>query len=115
VGYGEEPWLLTIVSPASFATPLVMAVSSRLILPADVALRVAPTDGTEPLGDGFVDLYALWPPARFEDSTAVSGVLYGSTIIFVLGAGLLAGYFLIRDVHREAETARISSPVCPTN
>jgi signal transduction histidine kinase len=109
VGYGEEPWLLTIVSPASFATPLVMAVSSRLILPADVALRVAPTDGTEPLGDGFVDLYALWPPARFEDSTAVSGVLYGSTIIFVLGAGLLAGYFLIRDVHREAETAAMRS------
>jgi len=109
VGYGEEPWLLTIVSPASFATPLVMAVSSRQILPADVALRVAPTDGTEPLGDGFVDLYTLWPPARFEDSTAVSGVLYGSTIIFVLGAGLLAGYFLIRDVHREAETAAMRS------
>jgi signal transduction histidine kinase len=109
VGYGEEPWLLTLVSPASFATPLVMAVSSRQILPADVALRVAPTDGTEPLGDGFVDVYALWPPARFEESTAVSGVLYGSTIIFVLGAGLLAGYFLIRDVHREAETAAMRS------
>jgi signal transduction histidine kinase len=70
---------------------------------------VAPADGTVPLGDGFVDLYALWPPARFEESSAVSGVLYGSTIIFVLGAGLLAGYFLIRDVHREAETAAMRS------
>jgi signal transduction histidine kinase len=30
-------------------------------------------------------------------------------IIFVLGAGLLAGYFLIRDVHREAETAAMRS------
>jgi signal transduction histidine kinase len=109
VGYGDEPWLLTLVSPTSFATPLVMAVSSRQIIPADVALRVAPTDGTVPLGDGFVDLYALWPPARFEESSAVSGVLYGSTIIFVLGAGLLAGYFLIRDVHREAETAAMRS------
>ena len=109
VGYGEEPWLLTLVSPTSFATPLVMAVSSRQILPADVTLRVAPTDGTEPLGDGFVNLYALWPPARFEESSVASGVLYGSTIIFVLGAGLLAGYFLIRDVHREAETAAIRS------
>ena len=109
VGYGEEPWLLTLVSPASFATPLVMAVSSRQIVPADVALRVAPTDGTVPLGDGFVDLYALWPPARFDTSSAVSGVLYGSMIVFVLGAGLLAGYFLIRDVHREAETAAMRS------
>jgi signal transduction histidine kinase len=109
VGYGDEPWLLTLVSPTSFATPLVMAVSSRQIVPADVALRVAPTDGTVPLGDGFVDLYALWPPAHFEESSAVSGVLYGSTIIFVLGAGLLAGYFLIRDVHREAETAAMRS------
>jgi signal transduction histidine kinase len=109
VGYGDEPWLLTLVSPTSFATPLVMAVSSRQILPADVALRVAPSDGTMPLGDGFVDLYVLWPSARFEESSAASGVLYGSTIIFVLGAGLLAGYFLIRDVHREAETAAMRS------
>jgi hypothetical protein len=29
IGYGEEPWLITIVSPTSFATPVVMAVSSR--------------------------------------------------------------------------------------
>ena len=109
VGYGEEPWLLTLVSPTSFATPLLMAVSSRQIVPADVELRVAPTDGTVPLGDGFVSLYALWPPARFTESSAVAGVLYGSMIVFVLGAGLLAGYFLIRDVHREAETAAMRS------
>ena len=109
VGYGEEPWLLTLVSPTSFATPLLMAVSSRQIVPAAVALRAAPADGTVPLGDGFVDLYALWPPARFEESSAVSGVLYGTMIVVVLGAGLLAGYFLIRDVHREAETAAMRS------
>jgi signal transduction histidine kinase len=109
VGYGDEPWLLTLVSPTSFATPLVMAVSPRQILPAGVTLRVAPTDGTVPLGDGFVDLYARWPPARFEDSSAASGVLYGSMILVVLGAGLLAGYFLIRDVHRDAETAAMRS------
>jgi signal transduction histidine kinase len=109
VGYGEEPWLLTVVSPTSFATPLLMAVSSRQIVPADVELRVAPTDGTVPLGDGFVDLYAFWPPARFAESSAVSGLLYGSMIVVVLGAGLLAGYFLIRDVHREAETAAMRS------
>ena len=109
VGYGDEPWLLTVVSPTSFATPLLMAVSARQIVPADLELRVAPTGGTVPLGDGFVDLYAFWPPARFTQSSAVSGMLYGSMIIVVLGAGLLAGYFLVRDVHREAETAAMRS------
>lgn len=109
VGYGEEPWLLTVVSPTSFATPLLMAVSSREIVRDGVELRVAPSDGTVPLGDGFVDLYAFWPPARFTESSAVSGWLYGSMIVVVLGAGLLAGYFLIRDVHREAETAAMRS------
>ena len=29
MGYGDEPWLLTLVSPTSFAAPVVMAVSSR--------------------------------------------------------------------------------------
>ena len=29
MGYGDEPWLLTLVSPTSFAAPVIMAVSSR--------------------------------------------------------------------------------------
>jgi signal transduction histidine kinase len=39
----------------------------------------------------------------------VPGVLYGSILGVVLGAALLAGYLLLRDVHRETETAEMRS------
>ena len=55
MGYGDEPWLVTLVSPTSFAAPVVMAVSSRRSIPAGVALRAAPAPAAVPLGDGFVD------------------------------------------------------------
>jgi hypothetical protein len=109
IGYGDEPWLLTLVSPTSFATPVIMAVSSRSIVPAGVALGVTPTPGGVPLGDGFVDLYVEWPAGRFAAPPAVPGVLYGSILCVVLGAALLAGYLLLRDVHRETRTAEMRS------
>lgn len=109
IGYGDEPWLLTLVSPVSFAAPVVMAVSSRRIVPAGVTLRVAPTLDTVPLGEGFVDLQVEWPAGRFAVPPAVSGGLYGSILGVVLGAALLAGYLLLRDVYREMETAEIRS------
>jgi signal transduction histidine kinase len=109
MGYGDEPWLLTLVSPTSFAAPVMMAVSSRRIIPADVTLRVTPTPGAMPLGDGFVDLHVEWPARHFAVPSAVPGVLYGSMLSVVLGAALLAGYLLLRDVHRETETAALRS------
>jgi signal transduction histidine kinase len=109
MGYGDEPWLLTLVSPTSFATPVIMAVSSRRIVPAGVTLRVAPAPGTVPLGEGFVDLHVEWPAGRFAVAPAVSGVLYGSMLGVVLGAALLSGYLLLRDVYRETKTAEMRS------
>ena len=109
MGYGDEPWLLTLVSPTSFAAPVIMAVSSRRIVPAGVTLRMAPAPGAVPLGDGFVDLHVEWPAGRFAVPPAVPGVLYGSILGVVLGAALLAGYLLLRDVHRETETAEMRS------
>jgi signal transduction histidine kinase len=108
IGYGDEPWLLTLVSPTPFAEPLVMAVSSRKILPADVTLRTTPAGSAVPLGDGFVDLHVEWPAGRFT-VPPVPGALYGSMLGVVLGAALLAGYLLLRDMHREAETAEMRS------
>ena len=108
IGYGDEPWLLTLVSPTPFAEPLVMAVSARKILPADIALRTTPAGSAVPLGDGFVDLHVEWPADRFA-VPPVPGVLYGSMLGVVLGAALLAGYLLLRDMHREAETAEMRS------
>jgi signal transduction histidine kinase len=109
MGYGDEPWLLTLVSPTSFAAPVIMAASSRRIVPAGVTLRVTPAPGAVPLGDGFVDLQVEWPAGRFAVPPAVPAVLYGSSLCVVLGAALLAGYLLLRDVHREAETAAMRS------
>jgi signal transduction histidine kinase len=109
MGYGDEPWLLTLVSPTSFAAPVLMAVSSRRVLPAGVTLRVTPAAAAAPLGDGFVDLQVEWPAGRFAAAAAVPDVLYGSMFCVVLGAALLAGYLLLRDVHRETETAAMRS------
>jgi signal transduction histidine kinase len=108
-GYGDEPWLLTLVSPRSFAAPVIMAVSSRKIVPAGVTLRVRSVPGAVPLGDGFVDLHVEWPAGRFAVAPAVPEGLYGSMLAVVLGAALLAGYLLLRDVHRETETAAMRS------
>ena len=108
MGYGDEPWLLTLVSPTPFAEPLVMAVSSRKIVPADVTLRTTPAGSGVPLGDGFVDLYAEWPAGRFT-VPPIPGALYRSMLGVVLGAALLAGYLLLRDMQREAETAEMRS------
>ena len=65
MGYGDEPWLITIVSPTSFAAPVVMAVSSRKVVPKGVALQRAQSPRTVPLGDGFLDLHVEWPEGRF--------------------------------------------------
>jgi signal transduction histidine kinase len=109
IGYGDEPWLLTLVSPTSFAAPVVMAVSSRRLVPDGVALRLQPSPGAMPLGDGFVGLHAEWPAGRFAVAPALPAALYGSTLAVVLGAALLAGYLLLRDVHRETELAVMRS------
>ena len=109
LGYGDEPWLVTIVSPASFAAPVVLAVSSRRVLPAGVTLHVQPTPATVPLGDGFLNLHASWPAGRFSSRPAVPAAVYGSIVSVVLVAVLLAGYLVLRDVHRESDTAELRS------
>ena len=109
MGYGDEPWLITIVSPTSFAAPVVMAVSSRKVVPEGVTLRLAGSPGAVPLGDGFLDLQAEWPASRFAVRQGMPFTLYGSVLFVVLGIVLLGGYLLLRDVHREAETVAMRS------
>jgi signal transduction histidine kinase len=109
VGYGDEPWLITIVSPTSFAAPVVMAVSSLKVAPDGVTLHRAPSPHNVPLGDGFLDLQVEWPANRFAPGPGMPLALYGSVLIVVLATVLLAAYLLLRDVHREAETAAMRS------
>lgn len=109
IGYGDQPWLVTLVSPSSFAAPVVMAVSPQRLLPDGVSLRLASTPATTALGDGFVGLHVEWPVGRFAVPSALPAAVYGSTLALVLGAALLAGYLLLRDVHRETEMAAMRS------
>src|SRR5688572_29038884 len=109
MGFGNEPWLITIVSPTSFAAPVVMAVSSRKVLPDGVSLRLTESPRAVPLGDGFVDLQVDWPAERFTPTQGMPITLYDSVLFVVLGAVLLAAYLLLRDVRRGAETAAMRS------
>jgi signal transduction histidine kinase len=101
--------LITIVSPTSFAAPVVMAVSSLKVVPDGVTLHRAPSPHNVPLGDGFLDLQVEWPANRFTPGPGMPLALYGSVLFVVLAAVLLAAYLLLRDVHREAETAAMRS------
>jgi signal transduction histidine kinase len=109
MGYGDEPWLVTLVSPTSFAAPVVMAVSSRHSVPSGVTLRTSPAPAAEPLGDGFVDLYVQWAPGRFVAPPPRPAALYGTALAVVFAAVLVAGYSLLRDVQRESDTALMRS------
>ncbi len=109
MGYGDEPWLVTLVSPTSFVAPVVIAVSSRHTAPAGVTLRTSAAPSAVPLGDGFVDLFVQWPDRRFADEEARPAVLYVALLSIVFGAVLLSGYFVLRDVHRESDTALMRS------
>jgi hypothetical protein len=109
MGYGDEPWLITIVSPTSFAAPVVMAVSSHKIVPDGITLRLTPSPQSIPLGDGFLNLQVEWPAGRFAPRREMPVTLYGSVLFVVLGAVLLAAYLALRDVHRETETAALRS------
>jgi signal transduction histidine kinase len=108
-GYGDEPWLVTLVSPTSFATPVVMAVSSSRIVPDGVTLRLSSVPNAVPLGDGFVGVHVEWPVGHFAAAPGVSGLLFVSVLSLVLGAAMIAGYLLLRDVHRETETTEMRS------
>jgi signal transduction histidine kinase len=109
MGYGDEPWLITIVSPTSFAEPVVMAVSSSRVVPGDATLHAAQAPHAVPLGDGFLNLHVQWPADRFAPQQGMPLTLYGSVLFVVLGAVFLAAYLLLRDVHREAETTAMRS------
>ncbi len=109
LAYGDEPWLITVTSTASFTPPVVLAVSSKKIAPPGVTLLVATSESSMPLGEGFVDLDVEWPAGRFAAVTAVPRLLYPAGIGLILGITMLAAYLLLRDVSREIEVAEMRS------
>jgi signal transduction histidine kinase len=109
IGYGDDPWLITVVSPTPFAAPVVMAVSSARVVPAGATLTAQHTDNAIPLGEGFVDVHVKWPAERFAGPRGVPGILYAAVLILTIGATLLAAYLLLRDVNREVQMAEMRS------
>lgn len=109
LAYGDEPWLITVMSTASFAPPVVVAVSSRKVLLPGVTFTATKSATSQPLGDGFVDLEVEWPAGRFAPATTVPPFLYAAGIVLILSVTLLAGYLLLRDVSREIEVAEMRS------
>ncbi|HLQ78436.1 MAG TPA: HAMP domain-containing sensor histidine kinase, partial [Terriglobia bacterium] len=109
MGYGVDPWLITVVSPTPFAAPVVMAVSSAKVAPDGVTLRTEHTATSDPLGEGFVDLQAEWPAGRFAPPRGMPGVIYAAGLILTLGAMTLAAFLLLRDVNREVQMAEMRS------
>jgi signal transduction histidine kinase len=109
IGFGSDPWLITVLSPTPFAAPVVMAVSSARVVPAGAALRAQRTASSTPLGEGFIDVQVEWPPGRFAPPRGVPGVLYAAVLILTIGATLLAAYLLLRDVNREVQMAEMRS------
>lgn len=109
LAYGDEPWLLTVMSTASFSPPVVLAVSSKKISPPNVTFSVAKSAAALPLGEGFVDLEVEWPAGRFAPATAITPFAYAAGIGLILSITTIAGYLLVRDVSREIEVAEMRS------
>jgi len=109
IGYGDEPWLITVLSPTSFATSVVMAVSSGRVVPDGARLTTEHTATSTPLGEGFLDVQVEWPNGRFTPPRVVPGVLYAAILVLTIGATMLAAYFLLRDVNREIQLAEMRS------
>ncbi|HEY2382765.1 MAG TPA: HAMP domain-containing sensor histidine kinase [Terriglobia bacterium] len=109
LAYGDEPWLITVMSTASFAPPVVLAISSKKVSPPGVTFTAAKSATSLPLGDGFVDLDVEWPAGRFAPATTVPPFLYAAGIVLILSVTLFAGYLLLRDVSREIEVAEMRS------
>src|SRR6185436_2504266 len=79
------------------------------LLQDGVQLHLAKSPDAVALGDGFLDLHVEWPAGRFAPPQRMPLVLYGSVVIVMLGAVLLAAYLVLRDMNRETETAALRS------
>jgi signal transduction histidine kinase len=110
LAYGDEAWLITILSPAPLTTPVVVAVSANKLAPAGVKLVAGHSQNSVRVGEGLLNLEVEWPPDRFV--TAGQGMpasLYGAGIALILSTTILAAYLLLRDVIREAQIAEMRS------
>jgi signal transduction histidine kinase len=110
LGYGTEPWLVTVMSPGEMASSVVLAISSTAVTPPGATLVPRNSTESDPLGEGFIDVDVQWEAGRFEHGAQrLPAGLYAAGLALILGATALAGYLLLRDVNRETRMADMRS------
>ena len=102
IGYGDDPWLLTLVLLRHLQACSYGGVVRRIV-PAGALLLQCLRTMRFRLAKVSLTLKCCGRPClRFRVDT---GVLYGAVLILTIGATLLAAYLLLRDVNREVQMA----------
>ena len=110
VPFGDEPWLVTMASPAPPFPGLVIAVSSARVAPPG-AKFLGRTGSGEILGETLPGLHVQWSDNRLLDATPqrLPVGLWVAAIGLVLGIALFGGYLLLRDVSRDLQMTEVRS------
>jgi signal transduction histidine kinase len=109
VPYGKEPWLVTITPLEAGVPQLVLAVSSRKVIPPGLRLVAHVTEG-DSLGDAFPGLHVEWSGNQFlETSHGLPVGIWIAGLVLVLGMAIFGGYLLLRDVNRDVRLTEVRS------
>ncbi len=97
----------------SFASPIVLAVSSNKLAPAGARLVAGPHGHQYACGRRFLELEVEWP--QIVSLPAGQGILpslYVTGIALILSTTILAGYLLLRDVDEGSANRRDARALC---
>jgi signal transduction histidine kinase len=106
VAYGKPTWLIRESNSAGTA-PLLFVVSAEDLAPPLARFVSEETSESVPLGRGFSGLRVEWLPGRFPPPNETPASLYIAALAFMIGATVLGGYLLLRDVNRDLRTAEL--------
>jgi signal transduction histidine kinase len=107
VALGEEPWLVSMSPEDEKAPRFVFVVSARELAPPMAVLVSKDTETSIPLGNGFSGLNVEWQPGRFAAPRAMPASLYVAALSLIIGATVLGGYLVLRDVNRDLRVAEL--------
>jgi len=114
MGYGDEPWLVT-VSPAVRPLPALLFAVSTAALAQPGARLVAAGAGGRPgvdsLGETLAGLAVQWDASQFasDSQSLATAPMYAAGLALVIGFTMLGGYLLLRDVNRDMRVAEMRS------
>jgi signal transduction histidine kinase len=113
IAYGEPLWLISLTTRAGSTDTIAIVVRAREIL-AEGNAFVNPVelaggnDEGEPLGEHFPGL-RVTIPAAIENNGTLQPAFFLTALALVITLTLLAGYLLLRDMHRELRIAEMRS------